>query len=307
MGNPSVCCVMLTTDRQSLADRAVRSFLAQDYSNSTLLVYDTGKVPYVYHPDAIGKRVLRGGRILPVRQELHQFTPIGTLRNMALWTASHYPFQLMSDKPDIICHFDDDDWSAPTRISEQVMLLQESKKQAVGYKEMLFWKRPATVDDWKQRAAEGESQLGQAWLYHNSDPRYIIDTSLCFWLATWEAKKFPECHIGEGREWIKGLDTMGVETNPVALHCDVCGKLLMDRLSVWKYFERTGNKRTSPCPRCGRSCPLGEGGPLMLAEIHGGNTTTQSMNPMDINSDGVPYWRRVPEWDERVREILEGA
>ncbi len=298
MSNPSVCCICLTADRQALTDRAVRSFLAQDYPNATLVIYDTGTVPYDW------ARAARD-QVLVARQELREFTPIGRLRNMAIWTASHYPRRLMTDKPDIICHWDSDDWSAPTRISEQVILLQESGKRAVGYNEMLFWRSAGAPH---KLGEEPDTWTGeQAWLYHNSDPRYIIDTSLCFWLSVWEQKKFLECHIGEGREWIKGLDTMGVETNPVALHCDVCGKLLMDRLSVWKYFERTGNKRTSPCPRCGRSCPLGEGGPLMLAEIHGGNTTTQSMNPMDINSDGVPYWRRVPKWDQRVRAILESA
>lgn len=272
MSNPSVCCICLTADRQQLTDRAVRSFLAQDYEPLALLIYDTGKVPYDY------SRYASYPNIMPVRQDLRgEFVPIGKLRNMALWVVSHLPptdnESGDAEDADIICHWDSDDWSAPSRISEQVNLLVQSGKQAVGYNEMLFWQS-------RCKAVIGDTGFGlpcaKAWLYHNSDPRYIIDTSSCFWRSVWEAKKFPECHIGEGREWIKDLDTLSVSS-----------------LAWWL------NETPSELPH--------EQRPMMIAEIHGANTTTQRMNPQDVNTDGIPYWRRVPEWDERVRKILEGV
>ncbi len=42
MSEPTVCCVCLTADRQSMTDRAVRSFLAQDYADAALVILDTG-------------------------------------------------------------------------------------------------------------------------------------------------------------------------------------------------------------------------------------------------------------------------
>ena len=40
---------------------------------------------------------------------------------------------------DILVHLDDDDYSHPNRIAEQVVLLQSSGADCVGYREMLFW------------------------------------------------------------------------------------------------------------------------------------------------------------------------
>ena len=46
--------------------------------------------------------------------------------------------------PEILIHWDDDDYSHPNRIAEQVALLQSSGADAtVGFREMLFWREDA--------------------------------------------------------------------------------------------------------------------------------------------------------------------
>lgn len=109
---------------------------------------------------------------------------IGAMRN--------YANSLLTDC-DIVCHWDDDDWSHPNRIAEQVALLQATGADCVGYNEMLFW---------RERAPE---RPGESWLYSNPNPRYALGTSLCYWRQAWEARPFPDINHGEDTEWLKGV------------------------------------------------------------------------------------------------------
>jgi hypothetical protein len=178
---PLVCCVMLTRDRPEMAARAVRSFWAQTYERKRLLIFDSGVEPLkivqvdgIFHADEPG----RGS------------ASIGALRNHA--NAYTNPHALNCD---VILHWDDDDWSHPARITEQVELLQTSDADAVGYWDMLFWR---TRDE-------------TAWRYTNRRCSYIVGTSLCYWRRTWERKPFkdiPHNHVG-GREdslFVQGLN-----------------------------------------------------------------------------------------------------
>jgi hypothetical protein len=92
-----------------------------------------------------------------------------------------------------VCHWDDDDWSHPNRIAEQVALLQATEADCVGYNEMLFW---------RERAPE---RPGESWLYSNQNPRYALGTSLCYWRLAWEARPFQDINHGEDTEWLKGV------------------------------------------------------------------------------------------------------
>jgi len=109
---------------------------------------------------------------------------IGAMRN--------YANSLLTDC-DIVCHWDDDDWSHPNRIAEQVALLQATDADCVGYNEMLFW---------RERAPE---RPGESWLYSNPNPRYALGTSLCYSRKAWEARPFPDINHGEDTEWLKGV------------------------------------------------------------------------------------------------------
>ena len=227
---PHVTAVMLTTaDRAGMAARAVRCFESQTYPEKDLLVFPTDH--------------LRG-------------TTTGELRNLANAQA----------RGDIIVHWDDDDWSHPQRIEEQVAcmrwagaaarlwclavaaMLQSRGADAVGYREMLFWDTRGP---------------GEAWLYSNRDPAYCICASLCYWRAAWERHPFVARMIGEAgnatesdpRSWLVELRTLGVTS-------------------------------------------LAE--PRMIATIHGHNTS-DSYSPDRMRSR---EWRRVPEWDDYCSGIL---
>lgn len=166
-----------------MARRAVECFRAQTYENKRLLVYDTGKE----QPDIDGLR----------DNETHfrcfwgthrGMLSIGTLRNEANGHSDDMPHD-----PDILIHWDDDDWSHQNRITEQVALLEASGADAVGYNELLFWRNGA-----------------EAWLYTNRNQYYAVGTSLCYWRKTWECKPFadlprPEEWKGEDKRWIQDL------------------------------------------------------------------------------------------------------
>lgn len=173
---PTVCVVMLTADRPGMAKRAVECFRAQTYPAKRLLIYDStphdsgiplgGCGPVIFH---VGHN---GGGLT-----------IGHLRNLASSLRTGYGHDLS----DILIHWDDDDYSHPNRIAEQVALLQSSGADAVGYREMLF------------------HSSGGAWLYSNPNPAYALGTSLCYWRRTWEAKPFEAVNSGEDTRWIAGL------------------------------------------------------------------------------------------------------
>ena len=117
---------------------------------------------------------------------------VGALRNEANRSAvSLY-------RPDVLIHWDDDDWSHPARISEQVSLLQSSKADCVGYNECLFWRE-------KQR---------EAWMYSAPFP-WPTGSSMCYWRRAWEKKPFPDLPTetnpeGQDVKWRRGLNSKAV-------------------------------------------------------------------------------------------------
>lgn len=188
---------------------------------------------------------------------------IGAMRN--------YANSLLTDC-DIICHWDDDDWSHPNRIVEQVALIQATGADCVGYNEMLFW-----------RAVEkGPNYPGEAWLYSNPNPRYALGTSLCYWRLAWEALPFPDLQHGEDTEWLKGVNCHSVsgcgEFSPVSID------LPMSHPSAWPDFR-------------------------MIARIHAGNSSS-AYDPAEMARHNTllpaeQQWSRVPDWDKVCREVME--
>jgi hypothetical protein len=193
---PTVCAILLTADRPALARRAVECFRRQTYRRKCLFVLDTTK--------GAGNRPLLTDAL---RGEFtacaHLMIPltIGELRNEANRTARTV-FESDILQPDILIHWDDDDWSHQHRIAEQVALLQSSGADCVGYNQMLFWREDPN----------GMDALSEAWLYSNPNPGYALGTSLCYWRKTWERKPFPATSYGEDLQFCIGLKCVGVKT-----------------------------------------------------------------------------------------------
>ena len=132
-----------------MARQAVEAFRRQTYdpTRRMLLILDTGDLSW-YDGRCDAENELH---VEPIRAG----ETIGELRNYAATFA---------ESGDIIVHWDDDDLSHPNRIAEQVALLQSSGADAVGYRQMLFWREP-------MNGVPGTN--GEAWVYTRSDLRYV--------------------------------------------------------------------------------------------------------------------------------------
>ncbi len=247
---PTVACVMLTCDRPEYARRAVECFRSQTYENKQLLIFDTGNdsAGYFGDYDDVSHRWA---------DLSWQSKTIGELRNEAN----------VSTCRDILIHWDDDDWSHPNRIAEQVALLQSSGADCVGYREMLFWDERKT-GSWM---LEGMAPLNEAWLYSVPSPSWVLGTSFCYWRRVWEQHKFPD------------------------LPRLVDGKPVPDSASedvIWRRGVRCA----------GYSSLTPDGYPRMIARIHGGNTT----NYADLlGTRAGNTWKRAPKWDEHCAAVMK--
>jgi glycosyltransferase involved in cell wall biosynthesis len=104
----------------------------------------------------------------------HAYT-IGGKRNLACELA----------RGSVIAHWDDDDWSFPGRLAEQVAILRDRPAiQVTGYHSMLF-----------------QDEKGSRWLYRGS-PNYALGTSLCYRRTWWESHRFPDLQVGEDNDFV---------------------------------------------------------------------------------------------------------
>jgi hypothetical protein len=138
------------------------SFRCQTYKNKGLLIYDNG-----LGPSPVVRSIDR--EIVIVR---HKDT-IGGLRNAANAIAN----------AEVIVHWDSDDWSAPTRIADQVSRLLETGKAVTGYHSMRF------TD-------------GEKWWKFNGPAQYGLGTSLCYRRGWWERHQFQRVNVCEDRRFV---------------------------------------------------------------------------------------------------------
>lgn len=194
----TVCCVMLTCNRPALARRAVECFEKQTYQSKRLVIWDTGRTNVVRHHGHYQHCDIGGSELT-----------VGALRNKA---NDHY----FGAKPDILCHWDDDDYSAPQRIAEQVALMEATGAEVAGYNEMLFWRER------RRRVCSDPSHdiEGEAWIYTGT----ILGTSLCYKRSVWERFPFPATSYGEDTEFLKQLQHTRI---PIASASAVCPQVRM--------------------------------------------------------------------------------
>jgi hypothetical protein len=242
---------MLTKDRSGLAARAVECFRKQIYQNKRLVILDTGVQSAGYFGDY--DCVSHHWADLSLRE-----WTIGALRNEV---------NKQSAYSEIIAHFDDDDWSHPSRISEQVALLQSSGSDCVGYRECLFWdERPERIDM--------NAQAG-AWLYSVPSSSWVLGSSFCYWRRVWEQRPFSDLprlkdgvpipdSAGEDVMWRREVKCVGVSGLPMIGRTMICE-------------------------------------PRMICRIHGSNTTNYDTM---LANKYQNTWKRVPQWDARCREVM---
>jgi glycosyltransferase involved in cell wall biosynthesis len=150
-----VSCIMPTHNRRGLIGVALKCYLSQDWPDKELVVVDDGA-------DMVGELVKQ---LVPdaVYIYLAEKQMIGTKRNLACEATSG----------EVICHFDDDDWSAAGRIKDQVTRLLESGKQMTGYHSITYWNGT------------------KARRYASAVPQYAVGTTMCYQKRFWEMHRFP--------------------------------------------------------------------------------------------------------------------
>lgn len=154
-----VSAIMPTAGRPEMAARAVEGFLAQTWPEKELVIVDDRNRPSF--PNGIDHPLVRYFCFAGAFD-------IGGKRNLCCGRASGQ----------IIAHWDDDDFSAPERLSDQLQRLIESGKSVTGYHSMRF------TD-------------GQNWWKYEGTRDYSLGTSLCYRKAWWEMNKFPSLQVGE--------------------------------------------------------------------------------------------------------------
>lgn len=113
MEQPLISCIMPTKNRREFVARALYYFEKQDYPNKELIVVDDGD-------DLVVDLVSSHSQ---VRYLAPQYAhTVGVKRNIACEAAYG----------EIICHWDDDDWYAPTRLSYQVAPLLAGEADVTG-------------------------------------------------------------------------------------------------------------------------------------------------------------------------------
>ena len=177
-----VTAICPTYNRKRFIPSAVDCFLSQTLLDSELLIVDDGT-------ESVVDLIPENPRIRYVRLEGPRRTT-GAKRNACCELA----------QGNIIVHWDDDDWSAPGRLENQVSQLWLSEKQVMVYHNILYWH-------------ENTSMLYR--YYPKFGPRhaytweYANGASLCYHKTWWKQHRFGDIMVGEDSDFIKTAEVAG--------------------------------------------------------------------------------------------------
>ena len=163
----TVSCIMPTRNRRAFVSQAIWYFLCQDYPNRELIVVDDGS-------DGIRDLIPDDRRLRYIR--LSQPVDLLSKRQIAIDHSCG----------DYIAHWDDDDWHAPNRLTEQMRALQSSQATCCVIRSVLHYdvfEGQAWINRRSTRSHTG------TWLYDkryaarllhdetgNDSPPHIIDS-----------------------------------------------------------------------------------------------------------------------------------
>lgn len=156
-----VTCLLLTRNRRPWLPWSLRCAQYQTYRNREVLVISSG--------DPVDDLIPPGVRHL----HLSGKPSTGTVRNAGCEAASG----------EVIAHFDDDDFSHPRRLEDQVRRLISSGKPVTGYRSLRF------TD-------------GLSWWLYSGAPGYALGTSLVYRRDWWERNRFPDLMVGEDNAFV---------------------------------------------------------------------------------------------------------
>lgn len=156
-----VSCIMPTCNRRHLIPVALKCYVSQDWPDKELVVIDDG----LDSVEDLVKQMVPDAIYIKLKDK----QVIGTKRNVACEVAAG----------DVVCHFDDDDWSADDRIRDQVIRLRESGRQMTGYHSITYWNGT------------------RAYRYVSHTPQYALGTTLCYRKSFWQTHKFPAKNYAE--------------------------------------------------------------------------------------------------------------
>jgi glycosyltransferase involved in cell wall biosynthesis len=166
--DPSVSCIMPCGLGDKYVGTAIQCFLDQTYRGRLELVIvdnNEGEVKFGVNAPAdldqerVSVKYVRSKRM-----------PVGALRNLGIKHATG----------DVICIWDEDDFSSDDRVAGQVKRLQESGKAVTGWHNVNYF----------------DEETGGTFKYHYSPSRahepYAIGASHCFLKSWWEKHPYVE-------------------------------------------------------------------------------------------------------------------
>lgn len=164
MSLPLVTCLCLTTPgRREFLKRAYECFVSQTYENRTLLIVGDGDDKAIDTLLEDTRGFCKGAGVVCSPSPV-----IGAKRNFGCgWVDEG-----------LIAVWDDDDFSAPGRLENQVRELEITRKAVTGYSAMKF------TD-------------GSAWWSFCCGAGLAIGASLMFRREWWETHRYPEVQVGE--------------------------------------------------------------------------------------------------------------
>ncbi len=177
---PLVSCIMPTSDRREFVPQAIRNFLAQDYSPRELIVLDDGR-------DSVAD-------LIPVHENIRYLrldrkSSIGAKRNIACELA----------RGELIAHWDDDDWMAPSWLRSQVTALQDQGADICGLDKVYFY----------------APEERRAWQYvYDGQAPWVCGGTLCYRKDFWRGAPFADINVGEDNAFVWAPQTKRIATNP---------------------------------------------------------------------------------------------
>jgi hypothetical protein len=179
-GQPRISCIMPTRDRRPWVPHAIRHFLAQSYAERELIIVDDG-------PDAVADLVPNDARIRYLRLDSRR--SVGEKRNIACAAATGT----------FIAHWDDDDWSAPSRLALQLEELLRSGA-GIGGLATVHYHAPTSYSSWQYRYPPG----ARPWVSGNT---------LLYRKAIWQRQPFAAVDVGEDARFVWAHGSAGVHAH----------------------------------------------------------------------------------------------